>query len=365
MAALSLHSPRRESGFSMVEILVGVAIGLIGIVIMFQMFATWDERKRTTSSGSDAQISGSIGLYQLERDIRLAGYGFGSSSAIGCTVTAYDSARPTPSFTFPMIPVQIDDGAGGAPDTITVLHGDSPMMSGSITFTSSSNTSKTTNSRTSFRRGDLVIASQSSSVCGLLEITGDSNGDGITVDHASGNYTDYQNNTLAARFNSGTGLGIAFSAGPLFNMGTRPQRNIWQISNGKTLGAVNDLRYSDSDGDNSNDLAAAADGVVNLQAEYGLDTNNDTLVDTWQVTAPATWSTVRAIRVGILARSQQYEKDAVTAVAPAWAGGAFVMTNVDGSSDSTPGDANDWRHYRYRVYQTVIPLRNLVWGTSP
>ncbi|GAB2180552.1 hypothetical protein DLREEDagrD3_07750 [Denitratisoma sp. agr-D3] len=358
--------PHRHShGFSLVEILVGVAIGLIGIVIMFQMFATWEERKRTSASGSDAQISGSIALYQLERDIRLAGYGFGASTSVGCTVNAYDAARPTPAFTFPLLPIQITDGASGAPDTITVLHGDSPMMPGSVTFTSSSASSKTTNSRTSLRRGDLVIAAQSSS-CGMVEITGDSNGDGITVDHNTGNYTNYKNVTGAARFNGAGGLGVAFTAGNLFNLGTGPQRNLWQVRNGKTLGNVNDLRYVDSDGDNSNDFAEVAEGIVNLQAEYGLDTDNDTIVDTWQVAAPAAWNMVRAIRVGLLARSQQYEKVAVTTQAPAWAGGTFTMTNLDGSSGAiATSDANDWRHYRYRVYQTIVPLRNMVWGTAP
>ena len=41
------------------------------------------------------------------------------------------------------------------------------------------------------------------------------------------------------------------------------------------------------------------------------------------------------------------------------------MTNVDGTPDSNPGDANDWRHYRYRSYQTVVPLRNMIWSTGP
>jgi len=41
------------------------------------------------------------------------------------------------------------------------------------------------------------------------------------------------------------------------------------------------------------------------------------------------------------------------------------MTNVDGSADSNPGDANDWRHYRYRVYQAVVPLRNVIWANAP
>jgi type IV pilus assembly protein PilW len=40
------------------------------------------------------------------------------------------------------------------------------------------------------------------------------------------------------------------------------------------------------------------------------------------------------------------------------------MTNLDGTADSTPGNANDWRRYRYRVYETVIPLRNVVWGIT-
>ncbi len=46
------------------------------------------------------------------------------------------------------------------------------------------------------------------------------------------------------------------------------------------------------------------------------------------------------------------------------------MTNLDGTADSFAGapnnpDPNNWRFYRYRVYEKVIPLRNMIWGTSP
>jgi hypothetical protein len=43
----------------------------------------------------------------------------------------------------------------------------------------------------------------------------------------------------------------------------------------------------------------------------------------------------------------------------------FLMTNVDGSADSysdTDANPNNWRYYRYRVYERVIPLRNMLWG---
>jgi type IV pilus assembly protein PilW len=56
---------------------------------------------------------------------------------------------------------------------------------------------------------------------------------------------------------------------------------------------------------------------------------------------------------------------------------SFVMTNVDGTADTSTGcpdltnpadpnlTPNNWRLYRYSVYETVIPLRNMIWGTAP
>ena len=41
------------------------------------------------------------------------------------------------------------------------------------------------------------------------------------------------------------------------------------------------------------------------------------------------------------------------------------MRNVDGSADSfgpAVPDPNNWRYYRYRVYERVIPLRNRLWN---
>ena len=43
------------------------------------------------------------------------------------------------------------------------------------------------------------------------------------------------------------------------------------------------------------------------------------------------------------------------------------MTNVDGSADmgAGPPNPNNWRYYRYRVYERVVPIRNMFWGTAP
>lgn len=365
-----------QTGFSLIEVLVGVAIGLIGIVIMFQMWQTSDERKRTTASGSDAQISGAIALFTLERDLRMAGYGYGSSQRIGCTVNTYDSVRGA-AYAFTLAPILITDGASGAPDTITVFYGNSPTYSATQTYSGSTATSKVANTRIGISPGDLLLIADNNAAngCGMVEITATNNPDNRTIDHGAGSYTNSNNAAVTPRYNTAGGLSNAFSTGELHNLGAAPVLDFYQIRNGKLLTVSNELSYIDTTpADGVNDWTELGDGVIDLQAEYGLDTNGDTIVDTWQVAAPGAWRQVRALRIALLARSQQFEKLAVTNVAPTWTSmngsatpvqQAFVMRNVDGTADTTPGDANDWRHYRYRVFETIIPLRNMLWGTAP
>ena len=77
MAARIASSPRRRAlGLSLVEILVGVAIGLIGIVAIFQAVAVWSKHTATTSAGGDAQVAGTLALFNIERDLKQAGHGF-------------------------------------------------------------------------------------------------------------------------------------------------------------------------------------------------------------------------------------------------------------------------------------------------
>jgi type IV pilus assembly protein PilW len=370
-AAFSRRS-RSMAGFSLVEVMVGMVIALIGIVMMFQVMENAENRKRTTAAGGDAQISGSIAMYNLERDLRLGGYGFGGSTSMGCTVSAYDTARAPQAFTFQMVPVQIVDGASGAPDQVISLYGGSQLVPVSQNYDTSSASSKrmaSTSSRGGLLRGDVAFI-VSGTTCGMVEITDNTNTDQRTINHASGAYTDSQNAAATARFNNPTGFTAA--AGQIYNLGnhTLPRRNIWQISNNRMLTVTDSLH--------STAAADIGEGIVNLQAEYGIDCGatppnpcpgpygaRDYVVDRWQAAAPTDWTRVIAVRVGLLARSQQYEKTNVTTAAPAWAGGNFTMTNVDGTADNSPDNPNDWRHYRYRVYETTIPLRNLIWGTAP
>jgi len=121
-------------GLSLVELLVAAAIGIIASLAIFQVFAVFEGQKRTTTSGGEAQTSGTLSLYTIERDLRQAGYGFNTPDLVGCTLQGWDQqvgAALTPA---PFVPALITQGAGsstgvaGSPDTLTVAYGNGDAL---------------------------------------------------------------------------------------------------------------------------------------------------------------------------------------------------------------------------------------------
>lgn len=92
---LPLHSTTRNhrhiQGFSLVEIMVGMVIAMLGIIIMMQMFAIFEGQKRTTTGGDDALNAGAIALYGIQQNVQQAGYCF---SATPPTQAAIGTLRP-------------------------------------------------------------------------------------------------------------------------------------------------------------------------------------------------------------------------------------------------------------------------------
>ncbi|MBX9902974.1 MAG: PilW family protein [Burkholderiales bacterium] len=396
---LSKRRSRNQAGLSLVEIMVGVLIGMIGIIVIFQMLATSESRKRTVSAGSDVQVTGIIGLTSIERDVREAGYGFSSAGydtgitpVMGCMVNAYDTARPTPAFTYRLTPIQIIQGAGTASDTVIVLRGNGNTFPAAHVFTESTDTSKKTRGRAGISPRDYVLIGRVTPTldCMTAEITDVTDVDALTIRHNQGSYSytlylpdgSTSVGTRIARHNNAAPP-TSFTAGYIFNLGNGPRRNIWTVNQvNQKLQVTNDLLHSDvtasitdpptpAGPDGVNDPVEVADNVITLQAEYGIDANNNGRIESseWTTTDPAAvvqWANVLAVRLALLVRSGQFERTTVTTTVPSWAGGQFTITNLDGSaSSSTPADpANNWRNYRYRVYETVIPLRNMLWGSN-
>jgi type IV pilus assembly protein PilW len=373
---------RRNSvnGFTLIELLVAVVIGLLGVLVIFQVVSTWDAQRRTTVGGNDAQIAATLSGFNLERDIRKSGWGIGLADVtaraqgtplvMGCPVVAQNA---TGNFTFLLTPVSITQGAGGQPDSVTVLSGSSQFIADEKRYLNGSATSKTSQliSASGVFRGDLLVFmndNPANRVCQLVEVTGTP--DPVTFEHLpNASYTP-QNATVprTASFNP-TATDVRLTGGVFFSLGPSPTLKTWSIRDQRTLS------WRDAFGATPAVPNDVAEGIIDMQAQYGYDTNGDGRIDgtEWRDTLPASpeWGRVLAIQVALLSRSQQYEPQVVTTNAPTYFGSPgipFVMRNVDGTTDSFTAastDPNNWRQYRYRVYEKVIPVRNLLWGNSP
>jgi type IV pilus assembly protein PilW len=415
---------RRQRGFSLVEILVGVLIGMIGVVVIFQVLSVAEERKRNTTMGSDAQSSGAIGLYLLQRDAQLAGYGFGTAHTkqIGCDVKVHDNGDatavppvPARDFSFRLYPAEITQGAGGAPDTIAFVKGNPSYSVQHREFELKTPSDKSSplrikNGRQGLEWGNILVMasrpdeepalSTGQADCVLVQVTHRPTTELDVFEHQTGYQSASEmvpymqlpgGATTTPRFNMGSfpsATEFPRDRGYLFDLGKQPRRTVWSIQNNKLIMSETLFSFPPEE---------AADGIINLQAEYGIDQNNDNMIGAteWSTVGPdntkpianpalpcdatkPSWRCVRAIRVALLARSAFFDKSACSPN-PQWSSGTagvltltdFVMTNVDGSADTfggcaeNPPSPNNWRHYRYRVYETAIPLRNLIWATAP
>lgn len=366
----------------MIELMVGVVIGLIGIVIISQMYAVSEDRKRSATGASDTQVAGNLALFSIERAARMAGYGLSSQSLLNCTTLAYNSARPTPAFTFVIRPAWIENGAAGASDQITFMasggSGVATLDGNALNGASASGAAFPLQSVAGFVVGSLVIAAEAAKNCTLAEVGAIPAGtntlqQGGTFSQPGGSGVDY------------TGSAFLFGAGFKAFDAANPHRTPFSIQRfrivNEALRAETLIPYAaanDSDNDGFSDFVIA-NGVVQMQALYGLDdgtaaagpndflvTNavyaaDDGIVDRFTTDTPASaaaWRQMKALRVAFLIRIGKWEREQVTTTAPTWNDGAsaFTMTNA--------ADGTDWRNYRYRVYEVDIPMRNMLWTTS-
>jgi type IV pilus assembly protein PilW len=356
-----------QRGMSLVEIMVGVVIGLIGMVAIMQIYLDNEKFKRNTLGAGSAQINGAIALYSLERDVLSAGYNVADSRILGCGTLryyyngSYSSWSGGPGGPYlqaiRVAPVHITDGGTTAPDTLQVMYGSAEARTvPAITALAMANPAANlrVDSVTGFSQspGDLIIVANGAD-CTLMQATTVSTG---TLEIAHVSAATLWNPPAGGSFSS-------YALGSfVFNVG-KPTVNIYSVSGGKLMQtrlfnwtASNVVpTYSAT----STDLV---DDIVDMKIQYGKDKiGADGIVDTWEKTQPATaaeWQSVLAIRAGLLARNQNYVKPAsgttcdATTTAPTWSGGTFNVY------DGLPSC------YTYRVFETIMPMRNMLWGRS-
>lgn len=360
----------QQQGFTLIELLVAMLLGLVTVLVVAQVMLMAESRKRTTTSGSDATVNGAMALYTIERDAKNAGYGMTANpAALGCEIKTYFDGTPG---SLTLTPVLITQGAtADDPDTIEFLASTKEGIALPVKVTDKHNEKDAqfqVNSRLGLAVNDLMVAIPdpltSTTWCSMFQVT-DLPGNSANVIHNSGKsiYNPPGGSTI---FPPG---GYA-KGSSLINLGTFSRR-IYSIEN-------NGLSFSQFDTVTAANSPARLlyPQIIQLQAEYGTDadlTDGNARVTTWTTTSPTTaagWQAVKAIRVAVVARSDVYEKDAVTISstdadctdptkrsprAVCWAAGSIKKLNTNNPNP------DDWQHYRYRVYESVIPIRNVIW----
>ncbi len=346
-----------QAGFSLIEIMIGLVIGMIVSVVIVNILSTFEGQKRTTTGTADAQTNGSIALYSISRELQMAGYPLipATNSPLECTTLTFGGTGITS-----ITPITVTDGVAAmgvsASDTITIRYGTSPM-GGIPTQISGAPTGNAVPVQNSFgcRDGDITLVINGTT-CAITSLAS-------AIDVPRG-VTD--STTVNLKDNSAIAAGVVASHANLACLGS------W--------GAVT---YAVNNGNLERNGTPSVAGIVNLQVQYGIaaaglvNTNpNFNQVAQW-VNAEGAWAApiladrnrIKAIRIAVVARNDKLEGINVTngcsgldIPAPtglcAWAGSATSPAPMINLSANDPS----WARYRYRVFETMIPLRNVIWA---
>lgn len=348
------HMLKSQRGFGLVELMVAVVVGLMAILAIMSVFVTSEAQKRTTTGGADAQENAVISLVTLERDLRVAGLGL---IGLGCnSIAAYNATLIPSTFTFAPLPVTITrDAPAVGNDTIVVAY--SASAYGNIPTSlkgamANSDAPLTVANGDGFVQGDIIMISEPPKACALVQASANAvnSATGWTLAHDPG--APYPFNPPAATniFPAGgyqTGARVT-------NMGALIRREYFV--QGSSL-MVRNLNIPDSAVAPLNPISIV-DGVIAVRAQYGRDTNADGYIDVYDNTAPADPAQLVAVRIAVAARSGQLEKDVVSpATLTMWNGG----TIANGGAIALDAAA---QRYRYKVHQTTVPLRNVIWNNN-
>lgn len=367
-----------QAGFSLIEIMVGLVIGILAVIIMMQVFSASEANKRATTGGDDAQINGTIALYGLERDIRMAGYGMSSFNLIGCSLS-YTPSSESSAVTQTIAPVTINPAAAVVPagdantDTLLLMYGSSNSPSeGDALIVASTAGVYQVSTPNSFTTGDYLVAQANPkpSTCALSR--------------------DLVSNVTPASNTVSVTPGVAGLAagGVIYNLGPAPVIRAYAIRNGNLTvcdyTAYNCGKSAYVTTLNNSVWVPIAGNIASLRIQYGRDGTSGTMVgtvntynqttpgsaaDTSGLTVGCSWARTMALRLAVVARSPQYDKTQPTSAAPTWAGTTAVTTGSPTNPTALAinlSSNTSWQYYRYKTLQTTVPLRNMIWqGGQP
>jgi type IV pilus assembly protein PilW len=382
-------------GFGLVEVMVGLVIGLIAILLIGQVTATFEGQKRSSTGGTDAQTNGIVALSTLTHEITMAGTGLvvpGLGTAGGnllCPLGTwiYNNgsvvSQPSDANKGILAPVRIVDGGAAASDSIVVVRSDAELgqlamnvrkfdtsVSPPVVTVDAWPDSNALPTPDTPKEGQLFLIGKSNGtkVCTLFQVSG--------ANHATAGAAWNLNFATSYPYNPTTPPVTTYGDGDVIvNMGmsyttaqggnlTVPQSGFVYRRYGVQCGKLAAVDPSQTTGSfTCTNTSPLVDEIVYLKAQYGVAADGSQNVTNWYnagnwaLTSAANVTKIKAIRIAIVARSPQFEKSAVSpASITLWDNTGFI------GADAAPVFTVPDQQYRYKVFTTVVPIKTVIWG---
>lgn len=399
-----------QQGFSLIELMVGLVIGLIATLVIMQTFSAFEGTKRSTTGIADAQTNGNIGLFMIQRELQHAGYGIPLTSG---TLPAITAATAANTYLFEdykdktVAEVNALQAAKLAAynaklitDSQTVASGvnysalkcDDTLPSDVINLDTDNTSSRPNATRlvrdmitpvtiTNGITSDTVVVRYGTSSRGAMstDINTVTGSNYIGVDN---NLGCAANDIVLVTRNASTSCFATRVTSLASTNGLNVLANTGMAQNDKLacLGQIKEIVFDVSANQlRKSNLATGAqepvlNEVVSLQAQYGIaPTANSEIIESWQdatgIFAPAAMTInnrnrIKAVRIAVVARNNLLEKEVVTQLCNGGATGPARLCVFGENLNLTAALGANWVNYRYRVYEVIVPLRNML-AASP
>jgi type IV pilus assembly protein PilW len=395
----------KHKGMTLVELMVAMTIGLGITLAITSVLIASENHKRTTTSTNDAQQTGSYAYYALDKALRGAGSAIAESAfptdvgVLGCHLNAgtapvilpYAGAFPPPfagflggaAGTLNVAPVLIgkQQSPDGNSDIIMIMGGSGSAGGVSRQITGGgSGTTATLDNIVGFASSDLVLVSQSGvPECLMEQVAPPIVLTTPTLTLGGAYYTATAPTVSMATLASSTASYVT----PIGNAAANNiQFMLFGVDSNHTLYNYDLLQNLKVSGVAATDSAQAiADGVVQINALYGIDTNGDGIQDVWAApggAADPTWDVntvmnspvkmkqIVSVRIALVVRGEYYDtkRDNLGAPIPVSPPTLTIfngLVNGGGTSLAQPINLNPTdRQFRYRVFEFTVPLRNML-----
>jgi type IV pilus assembly protein PilW len=384
----------RQGGLTLVELLVSlVVVGLLATAI-FSFFLNTSQSVSQQSANGEMWQRGRNALAIMRQGIESAGYGLPNYSQCPNGVVGINNASAQGGALVAITASTQSSGSSYDPSSSslggistyafsTVIGGGSFGGAPATTVNSQNGVNIKVASTAPLNPGDLaLIVPQGGGTCLLGQITNvagkgslnsscsvtgngnNSSGAGTVVFNSGNHGSCFQANpNQLFSLLTGTGGTLSLTNADLYNLGS--QNFLFETFDieENPAGSTPTLYMTQYTGAQA--VAPTpqplASGVVDIQMEYGLGSNGS--VQQWVFPenynpSPSATQSIVAVQIAMLIRSTQYLPDSLSPTSFNLLGRTYTVPTSGG-----PGCLQgNCRHYEYHLFQSVIPVRNGIWG---